>query len=323
MVTGPIDNRAPDGGPEPGRVRIGEMARRVNVSPEVLRAWERRYGLFSPDRTTGGFRLYTADDQRRALAMQRRIAGGVPPVEAAERTLEQLPLQADGAAPGPVSPSVDPFAQLRDNIEAFDAEGAHEALDHLSRMMSLDSLISHAVLPYVRESGAGWEADALNVAQRRFADHVLRTRMLGMTRGWEHGDAGRALLACGPGERRELVLVCVGLALHGRGWGVIYLGRAVPAPALSVAVRRIVPDTVVVSLHDEGPLAADHDIFTEIAAAHATFLCGCEGLAGAGAAIGAIELPEDPVQAARLVHRERRTAERGPRAPSRRSPPPG
>jgi MerR family transcriptional regulator, light-induced transcriptional regulator len=308
MVTGAIDDRAPDGGPEPGRVRIGEMARRVNVSPEVLRAWERRYGLFSPDRTSGGFRLYTTDDQRRALAMQRRIAGGVPPVEAAERTLEQLPLQADGATPGPAPPSDDPFAQLRDHIEGFNAEGAHAAIDRLSRMMSLDSLISHAVLPYLRESGAGWEADALNVAQRRFADHILRTRMLGMTRGWEHGDVGRALLACGPGECRELSLVCLGLALNGRGWGVTYLGRALPAPALNVAVRRIAPDAVVVWLHDDKPLVTDRETFAEIAAAHPTFLCGCEGLSGVGEGIGAVELPEDPVQAARLVHRHQQSS---------------
>src|SRR5581483_2874011 len=31
-----------------GALRIGEFARRVGVSPELLRAWERRYGLLQP-----------------------------------------------------------------------------------------------------------------------------------------------------------------------------------------------------------------------------------------------------------------------------------
>ena len=39
-----------------GALRIGEFARRVGVSPGLLRAWEHRYGLLQPVRTEGGFR---------------------------------------------------------------------------------------------------------------------------------------------------------------------------------------------------------------------------------------------------------------------------
>ena len=41
-----------------GYVRIGELSRRSGVSTELLRAWERRYGLLRPTRSEGGFRLY-------------------------------------------------------------------------------------------------------------------------------------------------------------------------------------------------------------------------------------------------------------------------
>ena len=37
-----------------GRMRIGEFSRRVGVSTSVLRAWEARYGLFTPERTPSG-----------------------------------------------------------------------------------------------------------------------------------------------------------------------------------------------------------------------------------------------------------------------------
>ena len=36
---------------EPGYLRIGELARRTGASPELLRAWERRYGLLRPTRS--------------------------------------------------------------------------------------------------------------------------------------------------------------------------------------------------------------------------------------------------------------------------------
>src|SRR6478672_3061991 len=51
-----------------GQLRIGEFSRRVGVTPELLRAWESRYGLTRPVRSPGGFRLYTADAAARLLA---------------------------------------------------------------------------------------------------------------------------------------------------------------------------------------------------------------------------------------------------------------
>ena len=44
------------------QLRIGELARRSGVSTELLRAWERRYGLLSPTRTDSGYRLYGEAD---------------------------------------------------------------------------------------------------------------------------------------------------------------------------------------------------------------------------------------------------------------------
>src|SRR3954469_686676 len=45
--------------PAVGALRIGEFARRVGVSPELLRAWERRYSLLQPVRSTGGCRPFS------------------------------------------------------------------------------------------------------------------------------------------------------------------------------------------------------------------------------------------------------------------------
>jgi DNA-binding transcriptional MerR regulator len=41
---------------------IKELADEAGVSTSALRAWERRFAIFSPDRTPGGHRLYSLDD---------------------------------------------------------------------------------------------------------------------------------------------------------------------------------------------------------------------------------------------------------------------
>src|SRR3954470_1252180 len=54
-------------------MRIGEISQRTGVSPDVLRAWERRYALLNPRRTDGRTRLYSAADETRVRLMQRYI----------------------------------------------------------------------------------------------------------------------------------------------------------------------------------------------------------------------------------------------------------
>ena len=68
---------------EPSVFRIGELSRRSGVSPELLRAWERRYGLLDPTRSKGGLRLYSPDDLERVQTMQRYLNDGMAAAEAA------------------------------------------------------------------------------------------------------------------------------------------------------------------------------------------------------------------------------------------------
>src|ERR687889_461437 len=75
--------------PEPQiALRIGALARRVGVSPEALRAWERRYGLLRPTRTAGGVRIYGAADLERARRMRELTEQGWGAAEAARALLD-------------------------------------------------------------------------------------------------------------------------------------------------------------------------------------------------------------------------------------------
>jgi DNA-binding transcriptional MerR regulator len=84
-----------------GALQIGEFARPVGVSPELLRAWECRYGLLQPIRSEGGFRLYTTGDAERVEQMKRALDGGLSAAEAACRAL--APAWSTEAALGRIS----------------------------------------------------------------------------------------------------------------------------------------------------------------------------------------------------------------------------
>ena len=223
-------------------LRIGELSRRVGVPVESLRAWERRYGLLAPSRTQGGFRLYGEDDLARVLAMRANLDRGLSAAEAA-----RLALTEDAAetvsSPAPVADA----SELAAALDRFDEVGAQQALDRLFATLTLEVVLRDVLLPYLHDLGERWESGEASIAQEHFASNLLRGRLTALARGWDRGGGPRALLACVEGERHDLPLVGLGLALRGRGWRISYLGADTPVASVVEAARVLSPDAVVVS----------------------------------------------------------------------------
>ena len=58
------------------RVQIGELARVTGVSTRALRHYEDR-GLLVPERTPGGYRVYSGEDVARVAQIKTMIAAGL------------------------------------------------------------------------------------------------------------------------------------------------------------------------------------------------------------------------------------------------------
>ena len=276
-------------------VRIGELGRRVGLKPELLRAWERRYSVLRPTRTSGGLRLYSAADERRVRAMQTRIAGGLSPAEAARLVLADDD-PAGTAHSGP--PLERQLERLRIALDHFDATEANAALDGLLSSFVLDTVLEDVVLPYLQELGARWEAGAATIAQEHFASSLLRARLAGLARGWEAGGGPLALLACAPGEQHDLPLLTFGLALRGRGWRIAYLGADTPTDSIADAARELDPAAVVVSATVRSRLRTAADGLAAIARTHRLWVAGAGASASVAESIGCDRLAESPVGAA-------------------------
>jgi DNA-binding transcriptional MerR regulator len=284
-----------------GLLRIGELSRRSGVSPELLRAWERRYDLLRPTRSAGGLRLYSAADLESVRAMQRHLAEGLAAAEAAA-------LASRSAEPAPSAVALhDLRRELENALLAFDEPRAQAIIDSLLAAATLDTVLSKVVVRYLHELGEGWQRGEVSVAQEHFASSVLRGRLLGLARGWDRGLGPRVLLACAPGEHHDLGLICFGLALRERGWRIGYLGADTPIDSVASAALAFAPEFVVLSAVTAKRFRAKADELRELA--KATRLClGGAGAAAAGVGADAIELNSDLVQEAeRLTGLPRRT----------------
>jgi MerR family transcriptional regulator, light-induced transcriptional regulator len=276
-------------------LRIGALSRRVGVSPELLRAWEQRYGLLDPRRTDGGFRLYSAADEERIRSMQRHLDAGVPAAEAARLALAGSPEVAVATA------RPDGLAgELGAALDRFDEPAAQAAFDRLLATFTLETALRDAVLPYLHELGTRWERGDLTVAHEHFASNVLRGRLLGLARGWGRGSGPRAVLACAPGEQHDLALIAFGLVLAARGWVITYLCADTPVAMIRHAGGADVRLVVVTAVVGERLRGAEAEL-AELARTTSLALAGPGADEALARATGATLLAEDPVSAAERV----------------------
>jgi MerR family transcriptional regulator, light-induced transcriptional regulator len=278
-------------------LRIGELSRRTGVSSELLRAWERRYKLFSPARTAGGYRLYGEEDVRRAERMLFHIDAGLSAAQAA------LVAGADLADASPKDARDEEIPQafgdeLERALDRLDDAAAHAALDWLFARFATETVLRDVVLPYMRGLGVRWQRGEEVIAAEHFASALLRGRLLGLTRGWGAGAGPLALLACVPGDHHDIGLICFGLALRGRGWRISYLGPDTPLATLERAAELLSPDLVAVAASIEERAAAAAGGLARIGRSVALAIGGAGTSAELAEAIGARHLPQDPLSAA-------------------------
>jgi DNA-binding transcriptional MerR regulator len=285
-------------------LRIGELSRRVGVSDHVLRAWEHRYGLLTPVRSPGGFRLYSDSDERRVRRMQFHIAQGLSAAEAARTAIAEAQPPAESSDLTFGSQGSGPLdlrglaRSLQRALDDFDEGAAQAVLDRLLSDFTLPTTLRDVVIPYLRQIGQRWERGEITIAQEHFATNVIRGRLTGLARGWGDGFGPRAIVACPPDELHDLPVLIFGIVLNRSGWRIDYFGASTPVDELVRVAGRSRPELVVVA-------ATTTDRFDPIVGELARLAAVAPlAIAGAGATqhiadeIGARLLSGDPVSAA-------------------------
>ncbi len=306
----PADRAVPSEPAEPVGVRIGELSRRVGVSTELLRAWERRYRLLQPARSPKGYRLYTEQDERRVRLMQDQLTHGLSAAEAAVAA-RQAPA---GATPVATVPDGDDesdaamryYRALEEALDAYDEPAAQLVFDAMLRRLTVTTVLRDVVMPYLAQLGARWAAGRVDIAQEHFASNLIRGRLAALALGWGDGVGPRAVLACPKGELHDLPLMVFGIALNRCGWRITFLGNNTPVTDLENAVRHLRPEVVVLAATTPAPFLAAAEDLTRLGATASVVLAGAGATPEAVRAAGAVALAGDPVTEAQRLRAPRR-----------------
>lgn len=234
--------------------RIGMVARKTGVSTHTLRAWERRYGSISPDRSAGGGRLYSERDIARLrllkqLTEQGHAIGAIAalPLEGLSELVASERAESSSAS-GTLSHALFEERFLH-AISEFDVATASRVLSQAALLVPPRELVSEVLAPIFHEIGARWESGAMTVAHEHAASALLRSELGTLLRSLGNQETKRVALATTlSGEQHEFGSLLAALFAAAHGWRVVYLGANLPSADIVSAAKKARAKLVLVSV---------------------------------------------------------------------------
>ncbi len=228
---------------------IKEASARSGVGVPLLRAWERRYGVVTPTRTTSGYRLYDDEAIGRLVAMRRLIDDGWAPQQAAARIrdADEADLAALGDAgerpsvPGEAADRETVVAGLVDRVVAaarrLDTTALDAALDECFSTVRFEVAWDSVLAPALRAIGEAWEQGEITVAGEHSTSEAIGRRLAMAFEAAGAGQGAPVLVGLAPGAHHEFGALAFAVAARRAGMPALYLGADLPAESWASAAK--------------------------------------------------------------------------------------
>lgn len=247
--------------------RIKTASELVGVPKNTLIAWERRYQVVDPERTSSGYRVYSDADVAILKRVRELTEQGYKAGEACRLVkrdqMAPAPAQAVSASGEAALTAI--RVALQDRLLAFDREGADRVVMRLL-MVPFERCLDEVYFPLLHDVGDCWQAGTITVVQEHYVTAFCREKLLVMLHSVQAGIGSAPEITCAtpPGEHHELGLLAVALRLVLRGYRVVYLGTNVPTAALCQHVEARRPAGLCLSMVHAHPEAELVDYAREL-----------------------------------------------------------
>jgi DNA-binding transcriptional MerR regulator/methylmalonyl-CoA mutase cobalamin-binding subunit len=306
------------------------VARRTGLKPDLIRAWERRYGAVEPGRTETRRRFYSDEDIERLLLLRRVVSSGRGISQVAGLSNPELEalIEAEPATAAYTRPSAAAPEEIDEVAEAFlnrclsaaqrlDVREMELELDRASLLFSRTHLIERVLVPLMRRIGDLWHQGALRPIHEHMASSVVRSFLGGMGGAYHPEVSAPHLVATTPArQRHELGALLAAATAAGEGWQVTYLGPDLPPEEIAAAALQKGARAVALSITyppDDPMLVDDLRRLRRLLGPHTTLIVGgraCPAYNAVLQEIGAVRM-EDLASLRRELHGMRVGADGG------------
>lgn len=207
---------------------IKELAILSGIKAHTIRIWEKRYNMFSPDRTDTNIRRYSDNDLKLALNTSLLINMGYKISRIAKMSEDEISnIVSRGnkyTSPPPVPESLF-IAAMNLDKDAF-----LKKISETVEQKGLEWTFENLIVPYQKRIGLLWLAGTITPAQEHFSSNLLREFLIktSLNSSIESKKSSKILFFLPEGEMHELGLLYFNSIAHLDGYQTIYLGQNVP-----------------------------------------------------------------------------------------------
>ncbi len=235
---------------------IQKAALLAGTTPFVIRAWEKRYTVLTPERTPTNRRLYTEEDIEKLTLLRKSVEAGHKISHIAKLSVAELRSLA-GAFPAmetseETAENSEPASFLDEcmlAIDRLDAEALENLLARASAMLGAMGMIDRVVVPLLYYMGNGWREGHVRIADEHMATTVLRTHLMRTLSSFQPSlPAPCVVVSTSAGQHHEFGALLAAVSAALQGWRVLYIGTNTPAEEIAGAVHRIGAQAVALSI---------------------------------------------------------------------------
>jgi MerR family transcriptional regulator, light-induced transcriptional regulator len=234
------------------------VARRTGLTPDLLRAWEKRYGAVQPSRSEGGQRNYSdADIERLRLLVSATEAGRqIGQVARLDNDALREMVAADARLAPPAAVEARDELAVNEYLagalaaaERFDSATLEATLRTAALRLPSEQMLDRVIGPLLVTIGSGWHDGRFPPANGHLATTIIRRVLTWMTDYPAARDDAPAIIVGTPAfQMHDLGAMLAATAAAGNGWRVTYLGASLPAAELVRAARLADADAVALSI---------------------------------------------------------------------------
>jgi methylmalonyl-CoA mutase cobalamin-binding subunit len=232
--------------------RIHRVAKLTGLSKDVIRVWERRYGLVKPSRSSNRYREYNDEEVTLLRFLKAQMEQGATIGSLAAEGHDSLVARMRVAIPVSAKEQK-PHERLLDDLigslDPPDKAGFERRLNGAVAVIPFDEAVQRILLPLQRRVGELLHQGRSSIAVEHYVTKIIQQKLFSVMNQLPVNEFGpRVLIACPEGESHEIGAQAVAYIAATKGCHVYYLGPNLPSSDLVAFCEKIKPDLVLLSL---------------------------------------------------------------------------
>ncbi|MEW2922699.1 MerR family transcriptional regulator [Muricauda sp. ANG21] len=215
---------------------IRDMENLSGIKAHTIRIWEKRYDLFSPERTSTNIRTYSIGSLQKLLNITLLYNNGYKISKIAKLDESQIPVMVKEivAQNSKKSHALNAFKLAMLN---FDQSLFQRTYSSLLAERSFRDVFYEVFIPLLNELGLLWQTDTISPAHEHFISNLIKQKIYIQTEKLQNGEPTKHdkvfALFLPENEIHDIGLLYINYEITLRGYKSIYLGQTMPMENLA------------------------------------------------------------------------------------------